>query len=123
MVVGFVWYGPLFSKPWMKEMGYTEESLKKDQANMGKTYAISFVLALLTGYILTHVMTFSEAFYGYPIVQTGLTSALWMWLGFVMPVQATEVLFGGKTFKLFAINTGYQLASMLAMGAVIGLMM
>lgn len=123
MAIGFVWYSWLFAKPWMKEMNYTAESLKKDQANMGKTYTISFVLALLSAYILTHVMTFSHTFYGYAMVSTGVSSAVWMWFGFVMPVQATEVLFGGKTLKLFAINTGYQLASLVGMGIVLGLMM
>ena len=28
MVIGFVWYGPLFGKTWMEEMGFTEASLK-----------------------------------------------------------------------------------------------
>lgn len=120
MIVGFIWYSALFSKPWMKEMGLTEESMKGAKSQLGKTYTISFLLSLLTAYILTHVINFSENFYHYPIVTTGLTSALWMWLGFVMPVQATDVLFGGKSFKLFAINTGYQLVSLLAMGLVIG---
>lgn len=52
----------------------------------------------------------------------GITSAFWMWLGFIMPVQATDVLFSKKPFKLFAINTCYQLASLLGMGIVIGLL-
>lgn len=123
MVVGFLWYGPmLFAKPWMKLMGYTAESIKKEQANMGKTYGISFVLALLTAYVLSHVMVLSENFYGYAPVMAGLSSAFWMWLGFIMPVQATDVLFGSKKFKLFVINTGYQLASVLVMGVVLGLL-
>lgn len=121
MVVGFVWYGPmLFAKEWMKLMGHTAETMKKD--DMAKTYGISFVLALVTAYVLAHVMFLSENFFQYPSLQTGLTSAFWMWLGFVMPVQATDVLFGGKKWKLFAINTGYQLVSLLAMGVVLGLL-
>ncbi|HSA84058.1 MAG TPA: DUF1761 domain-containing protein [Patescibacteria group bacterium] len=122
MGVGFLWYGPiLFAKPWMKLMGYTAESLKKEQAQMGKTYAISFLLALVTAYVLSHVMSLSAYFYQTDAVMTGLTSAFWMWLGFVMPVQATEVMFGGKKFALFAINTGYQFFSLLVMGLVLGL--
>jgi hypothetical protein len=123
MGVGFLWYGPmLFAKPWMKLMGYTAESMKKDQAKLGKTYTISFVLALVTAYMLSHVMTFSESYMHYDSLTTGLTSALSMWVGFVAPVQATDALFGGKPWKLFWINTGYQLATLLAMGVVIGLM-
>lgn len=120
MVVGFLWYGPmLFAKPWMKLMGYTEGSMEKAKKDMGKTYGISFVLSLITAYVLSHVMTLSLNFFNYPVLQTGLTTAFWMWLGFIMPVQATEVMFGGKKLKLFAINTGYQLVSLIAMAVVI----
>lgn len=123
MVVGFLWYSPmLFGKQWMKLMGLTSEKLKAAQKEMGRTYGISFVLSLLTAYVLSHVMTMSENFFHYERLSTALTSAFWMWLGFVMPVQTTEVLFGGKKWSLFAINTGYQLAALLAMGVVLGLM-
>ena len=122
MAVGFLWYGPiLFGKPWMKMMGYTEESMKKAQKEMGKTYTISFVLSLVTAYVLSHVMVLSQNFFHYSMLSTGLMTAFWMWLGFVMPVQATDTLFGGKRKKLVAINAGYQLASLLVMGVVIGL--
>jgi len=123
MAVGFLWYGPmLFAKPWMKLMGHTKETMEAGKKDMGKTYGVSFVLALVTAYVLSHVMGLSQSFYGYDAVMTGLTSGFWMWLGFIMPVQATDVLFGGKKWKLFGINTGYQLASVLVMGVVLGLM-
>ncbi len=123
MVVGFVWYGPmLFAKPWMKLMGHTAETMKKEQAKMGQTYGLSFVLALVMAYVLSHVMALSENFFHYPVLQTGLTSAFCMWFGFVMPVQMTDMLFGSKKGKLFLINTGYQLVSLLAMGIVLGLL-
>lgn len=59
-------------------------------------------------------------FYHYPAVQTGLTSAFWMWFGFVMPVQTTTPIFGDKKWQLLGIDTGYQLVSLLGMGLVIG---
>ncbi len=32
MVVGFLWYSPMvLGKPWMKERGFTKESLKKNR--------------------------------------------------------------------------------------------
>ncbi|HUQ85287.1 MAG TPA: DUF1761 domain-containing protein [Candidatus Limnocylindrales bacterium] len=123
MAVGFVWYMFLFGKPWSKLMGKTRESMEKEKANIGKSYSISFMLSLVAAYILYHVMVMSEAYFGNPMVMTGLMTAFWSWLGFIMPTQATDVLFGGKkSWKLFYINTGYQLAALLAMGATIGLM-
>jgi ABC-type multidrug transport system permease subunit len=123
MVVGFAWYSPvLFGKQWMKLMGLTKENMESAKKEMGKMYGISFVITIVTAFVLTHVMAMSENFFHYPRLQTGLISAFWMWLGFVMPVQVTDVLFGGRKWNLFAINTGYQLASLLAMGAVLGMM-
>ena len=123
MGVGFFWYSPtLFGKPWMKLMGFTKETMAGAKKEMGKMYALSFVATLVMAYVLVHVMTFSENFYHYSSVQTGLTSAFWVWLGFVAPVQMTDVLFGGKKWNLFFINTGYQLASLLAMGVTLGLL-
>jgi hypothetical protein len=122
MAVGFLWYSPmLLGKLWMKEKGYTSESLKSAQKEMGKLYGLSFVVALITAYVLSHVAFLSNYFYNYPMLQTGITTAFWMWLGFIMPVQVTATIFGDKNWKLLGIDTGYQLTSILVMGVVIGL--
>lgn len=122
MAIGFAYYmNPIIAKPWMKLMGYSKEDVKPTGNEMAKMYGISAVLALVTAFVLSHVMTMSISYFNYSQVMTGIISAFWMWLGFIMPVQATEVLFGKKPVKLFAINTGYQLTSLLAMGVIIGL--
>jgi hypothetical protein len=122
MVLGFAWYSPmLFGKPWMKLKGYTAEGLKKEQKEMGKWYFVSFVLAVVSAFVLSHVMMLSENFYQYDSLTTGIMSAFWMWLGFVMPTQMTAMIFGDKKMKLFGIDTGYQLVSLIVMGIVLGL--
>jgi hypothetical protein len=122
-VLGFLWYSPMvLGKPWMKEKGLTAEKLKKDQKEMGKYYALSFVMSLITAYVLAHVMGLSENFFNYPALQTGLTTAFWMWLGFVMPTQLTAAIFGDKNWKLFGIDTGYQLVALIGIGVVLGVL-
>ena len=122
MIVGFLWYSKMiFGKQWARFKGYTKETLKKAQAGMGKLYGLSFVMTLLMAYVLAHVMILSNSFYGYGMLQTGITSAIFMWLGFIMPVQFTNQIFGEKKWGLFFIDTGYQLISLLAMGIVISL--
>lgn len=118
--VGFLWYSPiLFGKPWAKLMGYTKESLAKAQKQMGPLYAISFFASLVTGYVLYHVMVLSSSFFGYTPLTTGLSTAFFLWLGFVAPVQLTDVIFGSKKWSLFVINTGYQLAALIVMGVTL----
>lgn len=123
MAVGFAWYSPfILGKPWMKEKGYSAEALKKEQKKMGPFYGASFVLALLMAFVLNHIMVMGASYFKTDFLFSGLTSAFWMWLGFVMPTQATAQIFGEKNWKLLGIDTGHQLASLLAMGVVIGLM-
>ncbi len=123
MFVGFLWYGPmLFGKQWMKLMGYTEKSLAAAKTQMGKTYGISFLLALVTAYVMAHALVFGNNYLGMSGPGAGMQGAFYFWLGFTMPVQATDVLFGGKSWALFKINTGYQLASLMAMGSILGYM-
>lgn len=121
MAIGFAWYSQaLFGKSWMKLKGYSVDSMKAAQKEMGKLYALSFVASLVTAYVLTHVMVMSQNFYHYEDLSTGLVAAFWMWLGFIIPTQLTATIFGEKKWQLLAIDTGYQLAAVLSMGAVIG---
>lgn len=121
MAIGYVWYSPMmFAKPWMKLMGISEKSSKDGQKEMGKLMLISFAATLVSAYVLRHVTVFSESYYGLDWLTTGVMTAFYMWLGFIAPVQLTDWIFGGKPFKLFMINTGYQLVSMLVMGAIVG---
>lgn len=123
MGIGFLWYHPMvLGKPWMKEKGLSADDLKKAQKEMGKFYGVAFVAGLLTAYVLAHVMVMAENFFHYSMLSTGLTSAFWMWLGFVMPTQLGATIFGSKNWKLFGIDTGYQLVGLLAMGVVIALL-
>lgn len=121
MAVGFVWYSPvLFAKQWIKLTG--NDMKPANNAEMAKTYGLTFVLALVTAYVLFHIFTLSMSFFNYSNLTTGLTSAFWIWLGFIMPVQAGDVLFNKQKWQLFGINTGYRLVSLLVMGVVIGLL-
>ncbi len=123
-IVGFLWYSPLlFAKPWMKEMGLTAKGMKESQKKMGPLYALSVLGSFVMAYVLYHVATMGAYFFGHKGIDIGLQSAFWSWLGFIMPVQMTDVIFGGKSWKLFLLNTGYQLVSVLGMGLVIGMMM
>lgn len=113
MVVGFLWYGPLFGKPWMKLMGM--KSPPKMDSKMQKTYAMSFVGSIVTAYVLSVF----AGLMGAKTVVDGMMAGFWAWLGFAAPIQMTEVLFGGKSWNLYYINTGYFLASLLVMGATL----
>jgi len=120
MVIGFLWYSPmLFANPWMLAMGYDpadKAKIAEMQKSAGPKYAISFLASILSAFILGKIiyhLAISTALYG---MKVGFA----VWLAFVMTVQLTDKLFTNRPTKLFLINTGYQLACYLAMGAILG---
>jgi Protein of unknown function (DUF1761) len=99
-------------------MGYNphdKAALAEMQKGAGKNYAVAFILGLISAFVLEKIIevtTVNKALYGMKI-------AFAVWLGFVTTVQLTAVLFAKKPSKLYAIDTGYQLVSYLAMGAIL----
>lgn len=115
-VVGFLWYGPLFGKPWSKMMGFTPE--KMDEAKkkgMGKAYAVNFIGALVMAYVLDR--SIAERF----ITSAGaaVTLAFWIWIGFIAFVMYGAVVWEGRPVKLFLINSLYYLVSLSVMGIIL----
>src|SRR3989344_8494492 len=83
MVVGTLWFGPIFGKPWISMMGFTKEQIEKaKKAGMQTTYAMAAVGALLMAYAMSHVMTFARSSMQVSGASVGLSTAFWMWLRF-----------------------------------------
>ncbi|MYK69168.1 MAG: DUF1761 domain-containing protein, partial [Gammaproteobacteria bacterium] len=55
MIVGMLWYGPLFGKRWLALMETTREEIQEG-FNPMKTYGISFLLSLVTAFILAQLI-------------------------------------------------------------------
>ena len=120
MVVGFLWYGPVFGKQWIALMGFTKEAMDAaKQKGMAKAYILMTVGSLVMAYVLAHGLTFGNAYLNMYGVAAGLQGAFWYWLGFVAPVLLGAVLWEGKSWKLWFLQAGYYLVSMLVMGAIL----
>ena len=111
-LLGGLWYSPaVFGKAWMKENGFTEESMKG--ANMAKIFGLAFVLALISAINLAMFMG--------PEKDVGLGAAYGFAAGFgwVATFVGTHYLFERKSFKLFLINAGYSIVALTIMGVII----
>jgi hypothetical protein len=124
MIIGSVWYSQrVFGKTWFE---LEKIKLDKDQMGAGKAVATSMIgmaiLALVMAYVLAHVSYLSFNFFTENDFKTAtITTGFWMWLGFVLPVLASNSLFAQKPWKLTFINAGNWLVTLLAMGLTIGL--
>jgi len=119
MVIGFLWYSPLlFARPWMVAMGFDPDNkaaLEQMRKETGKLYGIAFVASLISAAVLAKLFHST----GTVSLLRGLKIAFAVWIGFVATVQLTGTLFGKRSTKLFMIDTGYQLVSYLASGAIL----
>ncbi|WP_299671552.1 DUF1761 domain-containing protein [uncultured Polaribacter sp.] len=146
MITGFIWYGPIFGNAWMKQMGFTKESLKG--TNMVKTLIISYILGLFIAFALVQMVihqmgVFStlagdpgfneqtgEAFtyfqdfltnYGdrFRTFQHGAFHGVLYGFFLVMPILTVQALFEKKSFKYIAINAGYWMVTLAIMGGIV----
>ncbi len=121
MVVGFVWYGPLFGKAWMQIMGADSMNPEQKQAmqkNMWGMYLIQFILSLITAGVLSyHIGNWAGD-------ASSIGIAVCTWFGFVMTTDAGAALWSGKptkvAWKMFLISASAQLVTFIVIGAIIG---
>ena len=123
MVLGYVWYGPLFGKKWSHLMGWSDDAVREMQSkgNMGKSYGIMAVGALVMAFVLAHSLIFASAYLHESGISAGLQTGFWNWLGFVVPLTLGPVLWEGKSWKLWMLNAGYYLVGLLLMGVLLAL--
>jgi hypothetical protein len=121
--LGALWYGPLFGKAWIGLMGWPAEKVEamKSQSQV-QSYILMLVGQLVMSFVLAHSLIFASEYldiYGW---QAGIMAGFWSWLGFIAPVQMGSVLWDGKSWKLFGLNTSYYLVSLLLMGVILALL-
>lgn len=122
MALGYLWYGPIFGKQWMKLSGLTAEKQEKaKKEGMEKKYLASFLLSLLMAYVLAHFIWFTAP--GAVDLTIGIKTALWAWVGFIATSSTSSYLFAveKKPWKLYFLDNGYMLGGLLLMGTVLSL--
>lgn len=123
MVIGSIWFGPLFGKTFMEGVGMNQWSAEKKEAmkkKMAWTYLQQFILSLLMAYVFAHVVWGMNVALGrQPDIMSGLSTGLWMWLGFALPIRYGDSLWNGKEFKYTAIDLGYWLVLLLVFGVIL----
>jgi len=112
-LLGFLWYSVLFQKRWMKENGFTEESLK--DASMLKIFGTSFLLMFFAAFNLAMFIGPGGASFG---TMAGFLAGF----GWVFTFMGVTYLFERKSLALFLINGCYSVVSLTIMGLIIGAM-
>lgn len=119
--IGAVWYSLIFGKIWSKIHKFNELSEKKQkemQKAMGPWYAVQLVVTIISAWVLA-------VFIGLVPEQSPYAVAFLVWLGFVVPTTASNMIFGGApegyVWHKILITAGESLVHLLAAAWIISL--
>jgi hypothetical protein len=111
-VIGSLWYGPLFQKPWMRLSGMTKE--KGGEASMPLTFGGAYVLNVIGAIGIAIVLGEHGGW------ASGLHAGAFAGFFFIATALGVIYLFEQRPLGLWCINAGYQVVNFAAMGAVLG---
>ncbi len=113
MVLGGLWYSPmLFLRPWMELTG-------RSHADMNSRMPMLLLADLIGSVVMAFVLVHAVHYAGATGWAQGAAVGFFNWLGFVATVTLGITLYERKPFALFVITNGWQLISLLAMGAIL----
>jgi Protein of unknown function (DUF1761) len=115
-VIGFLWYGPLFGKPWRAAMGVTDE-MAQDRSGLGAAVGVGVFCSLVSAIALAIILTMSRT----PDIESGCK------VGFLAAACVGSYILLAKMYEkrdstLTAINIANQVVTLVVMGAIIGKM-
>jgi hypothetical protein len=121
VIIGSLWYGPLFGKMWMASVGISMPGSMTPEIKkaMYRSYALVIVGSLIMNYVLLHSIVYASSYYIEGGVAAGLMAGFWNWLGFVVPVSLGPVLWENRPWKFWFITAGYYLVLLLINGAIL----
>jgi hypothetical protein len=115
MVIGSLWYGPLFGSYWIRLMKFTKKDMDKaKKKGMAKYYLINFLAAIVTSYVLSVLVQGGN-------VPAALITGFFIWIGFFAAVMVGTVIWEGRPLKLYLINVAYWLVNVEAMSVILAL--
>ncbi len=116
MVIGFIWYGPLFSKPWGSLTGWTSE---KVAALPKSKMTVSYVLAFVAAFIVATVLGVTLRAVNAQSVGDAVVAAVVLWVGFTGATIGVNMIFERRPLSLFGIEAGYHLVALIVYAIVL----
>ena len=126
MIVGSLWYGPIFGKRWMSLMEMTAEEIQEG-FNPVKTYGVTLLLSLVTAFVLAQLIAefapadVSSVGGSGGSAMVGVHVALMALVGFILPVANQSIAFEKRKPGLAWLNVAYNGVALLAQALVIAL--
>jgi hypothetical protein len=113
-IIGFLWYGPLFGKPWRAAMGVAEGS---DTSGLGAAIGVGVLCSLATAVALALLLSMSDS----PDVESGCKVGLLVAVAVSSYVLITT-MYEQRNRTVAWIGIANQVVTLVVMGAILGAM-
>ena len=119
-ISAFLWNGPVFGKLGMKlqniQPGENKKSPKVSQI------FLNYLVFLVTALVMSGVfwIAFTSSVMGERTWYRGVLLAVWLWLGFIVTATSIEVIWKGRSWKLWLFECAAALVAFSLMGAILG---
>jgi hypothetical protein len=110
MVLGFLWYGPLFGKTWLRLIGKSADEIESDPMDFVKTAVAAFVAMLFLNLVV--------ASFGADSFVNGLILGALVFLGFGATQTFVYTTFEGPKGSVWLLFNAYQIIVFAVMGGV-----
>jgi len=118
MIIGSIWYGPLFGKMFMDAMEMDKWTPKK-RNDMKKRMVISYIGQFIASVVMFYMLAGLIVGFNHMSILGGIETALLVWIGFVVPLSFGNAIWGGK-MAVFWLGIGNMLITLLAAGIILG---
>lgn len=119
-VLGFLFHGPISGKLWMKLANIHPTGKEKMSDMYGKMFW-NFVVNLVTAFVMAMIfsLVFTSSLMGPATWFRGAIMGMWLCLGFIVTSSSIEVIWMGRSWKLWLFEAVCSLIVMASMGAII----
>lgn len=119
MVVGSLWYGPLFGKVW-KKLAKVKTDPDFNNSKAAVLYTTAFVGSFITAVVMAMSAFVAHHFFGGDFLWVTVVTTVILWLGFTATRINMHDSFEGRPMQLTALTNIHELVTMLIMATIIG---
>lgn len=110
MVVGFLWYGPLFSRLFLRLVGKREDEVESTPI----VYVLGFVMGFVTTYVLAVIIVSA----GVTTWWGGAVTGAVVWIAIGALTSANTIMYEDRKVGLWLLFSSYQLVVLAVAGVL-----
>lgn len=119
-VIGFLCHGPVAGKLWMK-LANIHPTGNEKLSDMIPQMLWNLLVNIVTAFVMAVIfwLVFTSPVMGSATWFRGAIMGVWFWLGFLVTSSSIDVIWMGRSIKLWLFEAVCSLITMIVMGAII----